>query len=63
MFAHLAKAICGRPLVIDYPILPTGTYPRPIVWGVTAYRWLLDQGIPAPCIAFTGDSARLAQPG
>jgi acetyl esterase/lipase len=57
MFAHLAKAIGARAILVDYTILPEGTYPRPIVEGVTAYRWLLDQGIPAPSIAFTGDSA------
>jgi acetyl esterase/lipase len=57
MFAHLAKATGARALVVDYTLLPEGTYPRPIVEGVTAYRWLLDQGIPAPRMAFTGDSA------
>jgi epsilon-lactone hydrolase len=57
MFAHLAKAIGARALVIDYTLIPDGTYPRPIVEGVVAYRWLLDQGIPAQSIAFAGDSA------
>jgi epsilon-lactone hydrolase len=58
MFAHLAKAIGARALVLDYTLLPEGTHPRPIVEGVGAYRWLLEQeGIPADRIAFTGDSA------
>lgn len=58
MFAHLAKAIGVRALVIGYMLLPHGgIYPRPVVEGLTAYRWLLDQGIPAERIAFTGDSA------
>ena len=58
MFAHLAKAIGARALVIDYTLLPQGgTFPRPVAEGVTAYRWLLDQGIPAERIAFAGDSA------
>jgi monoterpene epsilon-lactone hydrolase len=58
MFAHLAKAIGARALVIDYTLLPNGgVYPRPVVEGLTAYRWLLDQGVPAERIAFTGDSA------
>jgi monoterpene epsilon-lactone hydrolase len=58
MFAHLAKAIGARALVLDYTLLPEGTYPRPIVEGVSVYRWLLEQeGIPADRIAFTGDSA------
>src|SRR6202046_2642099 len=58
MFAHLAKAIGARALSIDYTLLPDGgAYPVPIVEGVTAYRWLLDQGIAADRIAFAGDSA------
>jgi acetyl esterase/lipase len=58
MFAHLAKAIGARALVVDYTLLPQGgTFPRPIVEGVTTYQWLLDQGIPAGRIAFAGDSA------
>ncbi len=58
MFAHLAKAIGVRALSIDYTLLPQGgVFPRPVVEGVTAYQWLLDQKIPAGNIAFAGDSA------
>jgi epsilon-lactone hydrolase len=58
MYAHLAKAIGARALVINYTLLPEGTHPRPIIEGVSAYRWLLEQqGISAERIAFTGDSA------
>jgi epsilon-lactone hydrolase len=58
MFAHLAKAIGARALVVDYTLLPQGgVFPRPVAEGVTVYRWLLDQGIPAGRIAFAGDSA------
>jgi epsilon-lactone hydrolase len=58
MFAHLAKAIGARALVINYTLLPDGgAYPVPIVEGVTVYRWLLDQGVSAESIAFAGDSA------
>ena len=58
MFAHLAKAIGARALVVDYTLLPQGgVFPRPVVEGVTTYRWLLDQGIPAGRIAFAADSA------
>jgi monoterpene epsilon-lactone hydrolase len=58
MFAHLAKAIGARALVVEYTLLPQGgTFPRPTAEGVTAYQWLLDQGIPAGRIAFAGDSA------
>jgi monoterpene epsilon-lactone hydrolase len=58
MFAHLAKAIGARALVIDYTLLPAGgTYPVPVVEGLAAYRWLLDQGVAPSRIAFAGDSA------
>jgi acetyl esterase/lipase len=58
MFAHLAKAVGARALVVDYTLLPQGgAFPRPVVEGVTTYQWLLDQGIPAGRIAFAGDSA------
>jgi acetyl esterase/lipase len=58
MFAHLAKAIGARALSIDYTLLPQGgVFPRPTAEGVTAYRWLLDQGIQARRIAIAGDSA------
>ncbi len=58
MFAHLAKAIGVRALAVDYTLLPQGgIFPRPVVEGVAAYQWLLDQDIPAGQIAFAGDSA------
>ena len=58
MFAHLAKAVGARALVIDYALVfQDGVFPRPVIEGLTAYRWLLDQGIPAGRIMFAGDSA------
>ncbi len=57
MFAHLAKAAGVRALVVDYPLLPDGVHPVPVDHVVATYRWLLDQGIDAGHIAFTGDSA------
>src|SRR5579872_1718206 len=58
MFARLAKAIGARALSVDYTLLPQGgVFPRPIVEGVAAYQWLLDQNVPAGRIAFAGDSA------
>ena len=58
LFAHLAKAIGVRALSVDYTLLPQGgVFPRPVVEGVAAYQWLLDQDIPAGQIAFAGDSA------
>lgn len=58
LYAHLAKAIGARALVIDYTLLPDGgTYPRPVLEGAAVYRWLLNQGIPASRVAFAADSA------
>jgi monoterpene epsilon-lactone hydrolase len=58
LYAHLAKATRARALLIEYTLLPEGTYPRPIVEGVTAYRWLLEhERMPAQRIVFAGDSA------
>src|SRR2546423_1992194 len=58
MFSRLAKAIGCRALVIDYTLVfQGGVFPRPVIEGLTAYRWLLEQGIPARRILFAGDSA------
>ncbi|MBV9446532.1 MAG: alpha/beta hydrolase fold domain-containing protein [Streptosporangiaceae bacterium] len=56
MFGHLAKAAGTRALLVSYPLLPEGAYPVPAGEVMTAYRWLLDQGITAGHIAFAGDS-------
>jgi epsilon-lactone hydrolase len=57
MFAHLAKAIGARALVPNYRQPPEHTHPAPLEDAFAAYRWLLDQGIEASHIVFTGDSA------
>jgi epsilon-lactone hydrolase len=56
MFGHLAKATGARALVISYHLLPEGVFPVPADDVLSAYRWLLDQGISAGHIAFAGDS-------
>jgi len=55
--AHLAKAAGTRALVIDYRLAPEHPHPAQVEDAVTAYRWLLDQGIRPEHIATTGDSA------
>jgi monoterpene epsilon-lactone hydrolase len=55
--AHLAKAAGARALLVEYPLMPEGPYPIPIDVALSAYRWLLDQGLQADHIAFVGDSA------
>jgi len=57
VFAHLAKALGVRALLVDYRLLPEGIYPGPIVDALGAYRWLLNQGVEAHRVIFTGDSA------
>jgi monoterpene epsilon-lactone hydrolase len=56
MFGHLAKAAGARALIVSYHLLPDGVFPVPADDVMSAYRWLLDQGISAGHIAFAGDS-------
>jgi epsilon-lactone hydrolase len=56
MFGHLAKATGARALLVSYHLLPEGVFPAPAADVLSAYRWLLDQGISAGHIAFAGDS-------
>jgi epsilon-lactone hydrolase len=57
LFAHLAKAVGARALVFDYSLAPERIHPVQVDEAVDTYRWLLDQGIAAEHIVFTGDSA------
>ena len=57
MFAHIAKAVGCRALIVHYGRAPENRHPGPVDDMVTAYRWRLDQGIEPRHIAFTGDSA------
>ncbi len=55
--ARLALASRARVLIIDYRLAPENPYPAALEDALTAYRWLLTQGIPARQIAIGGDSA------
>jgi monoterpene epsilon-lactone hydrolase len=57
MYAHLAKAVGCRALIVDYGLAPENVHPGPVNDMATAYGWLLDQGIAPKHIALTGDSA------
>jgi epsilon-lactone hydrolase len=57
LFAHIAKAIGVRALIVSYRLLPEGVHPAPLNDVLAAYRSLLDQGIVAERVAFVGDSA------
>jgi monoterpene epsilon-lactone hydrolase len=57
LFGHLAKATGARALIFDYGLAPEHTHPSQVDESTAVYRWLLDEGIHADHIAFTGDSA------
>ena len=57
MGAYLAKKMGTRILMVDYHLAPEYPFPAALNDCVTAYRWLLKQGISAPNIVVAGDSA------
>lgn len=57
MVAYLAQKAGLRALLVDYRVAPDHPFPAPLDDCLTAYRWLLKQGIPAQRIVIAGDSA------
>ena len=57
MGAYLAQKMSARILMVDYHLAPAHPFPAALDDCVTAYRWLLKQGIPARNIVVAGDSA------
>lgn len=57
MFAHIAKAVGCRALIVDYGRAPEQQAPSQVNESLKVYEWLLDQGIEAAHIATVGDSA------
>jgi epsilon-lactone hydrolase len=57
LFAHLAKVLGVRALLVSYRLLPEGVHPAPLDDVLATYRSLLDEGIDAERVAFVGDSA------
>lgn len=57
MFGHLAKAIGCKALIVDYRRAPEAPHPAQVDDSVSAYAWLLEQGIKPEHICTTGDSA------
>ena len=47
MYAHVAKAVGCRALIVDYRLAPENIHPGPVNDMAKAYQWLLDQGISA----------------
>lgn len=57
MASYLAQKLGFRVLMVDYRVAPEHPFPAPLEDCVTAYRWLLKQGISAQNIVIAGDSA------
>jgi epsilon-lactone hydrolase len=57
MVSQLAREAGMRVLSIDYRLAPEHPFPAALEDCLTAYRWLLGQGVPASRIAIAGDSA------
>src|ERR1700732_1191982 len=45
VYAHVAKAIGCRALIVHYGRAPENVHPRPVNDMVRRYKWRLDQGI------------------
>ncbi len=57
MVANLAKQMGIPALAVDYRVAPAHPYPAALDDCVTAFHWLVQQGIPAQNIVVAGDSA------
>ena len=57
LFAHIAKAVGCRALIVDYARAPEQQHPAQVNECVKVYEWLLAQGIKPAHIASVGDSA------
>ena len=56
-YAHVAKAVGCRALIVDYRRAPENVHPGPVNDMAQSYKWLLDQGVRPDHIALIGDSA------
>lgn len=57
LVSRLALAGQTRLLIIDYRLAPENPFPAALEDALSAYRWLLEQGIPGKRIVVGGDSA------
>lgn len=57
MVSRLCKCANARALMTYYRLAPEYPFPACLEDSIRAYRWMLEQGIPADRIAIAGDSA------
>jgi acetyl esterase/lipase len=57
MAAYLAQKMGIRILMVDYRLSPEHPFPDPLDDCITAYHWLLNQGVSSQNIVLAGDSA------
>ena len=57
VYAHVAKAVGCRALIVDYRRAPENVHPGPVNDMARSYKWLLDQAIRPNHVALIGDSA------
>jgi epsilon-lactone hydrolase len=57
MLTHLASAIRGRVLAVDYRLAPEHPFPAALDDACTAYRWILSGGVDPGRVVVAGDSA------
>lgn len=55
--SRLSRAAAARVLLIDYRLAPEHPHPAAVDDAVTAYRWLLSQGVSPSRLVVAGDSA------
>ncbi|MDT3443284.1 alpha/beta hydrolase [Pseudofrankia sp. BMG5.37] len=57
LVGHLARAAGRQALSVDYRLAPEHPHPAAVTDALTAYRWLLEQGLDPAHLAVAGDSA------
>ncbi len=57
MMQRIARATEARVLGVDYRLAPEDPFPAAVEDSVTAWKWLLEQGVEASRCAIAGDSA------
>jgi acetyl esterase/lipase len=57
LVARLSGAAQARALSVDYRLAPEHPHPAAVEDATSAYRWLLDQGVPPERVVIGGDSA------